>query len=220
LRTWIPINTCVTILGGEFTLVPNYDIISSNIVKNVTECGFITNGIFIENEIRTKQFIEFINNLNNKRITIRVSQSKYHSHKEYGIKAYRILNELLVDKKNLKIELIGNSIILPIGRAYDNKVEVDYWNQHPEFSAFCEQGNHMFVDEEGYLHYCPVGNSRFDHINECSFDLASEEILRWRKEKISKGMSCLRCSQKGVGNCDKEKLDHRITSILTCTQSW
>lgn len=220
LQKWIPPTTCVTILGGEFTLVPDYDIVASNIVNGKAECGFITNGIFVESEIRTKRFIDFINSLGNKRITVRVSQSQYHSPKLYGLKAYGALQELLVDKKNLKLELIQKSIILPIGRAYDNGIEIEEWANHPEYGAFCENENHLFIDEEGYLHYCPTGNSKFDHIDECAFDLASKEIFQWRKEKIAKGMNCLGCSENGVGNCQKKKLDFRIKSILTCRKSW
>jgi MoaA/NifB/PqqE/SkfB family radical SAM enzyme len=142
INEWFPKseNKNISMFGGELTLIPHYPELIKNLCKKLDQAGLITNGVFINKKCELDKFIDMIYNVSMRmwNFTIRVSQSGYHSPKEYGIKAYDKLSEIFENSKNIYVQLAGQKMnfeVIPFGRAFDNKIYKHHWVINPE--AMC-----------------------------------------------------------------------------------
>jgi len=210
INKWLPnddINICFT--GGELTLIPHYTDLIYNISQNKTQIGIITNGVFIKNKKSLNKFIDLINTLKNESITIRISQTQYHSKEEYGILAYQKLKTIFKNYKHIFIQQVGFlDLIAPLGRAYDNKIKIHQWNNSTNnYGAMCRneaQRKLIFIDENCLIHWCPFGNSPIENFQQFIYEAIKHKIILWREEKLQEGMTCLLCSKNGVGSSNNQ----------------
>ena len=219
INDWMPkIPTNISLLGGELTLIPNYPELIQILCKNLGQAGMITNGVFVRNDKEFDRFIDTIINLPIRRFTIRVSQSQYHT-TQYGLQAYEKLSKIFEQIEGRWIQFAGSiSQIIPFGRAFDN--HIGYMPTHPTMiqDAMCEtaMGNTTFIDEEGFAHLCPMGNSPYKHVSEDSYKNINYHIKQWQKHRIERGMTCLKCSRHGIGNHQQEIIPLRAKSTTSC----
>lgn len=215
INAWIPksLTTNVTMVGGELTLLPNYPELMQTLCQGIDQAGIMTNGVFVKNDKSFNRFLETIINLPIRNLTVRVSQSQYHT-TEYGLKAYEKLLKALEEVDNRWVQFSGHlTHIIPFGRAFDNSI-----GQIIITDAMCESalGNVTFIDEEGFIHLCPMGNSRHKHISEDSYDNIRIETRNWQTYKVERGMTCLSCSSNGIGHCGSEIIPSRVESTIRC----
>lgn len=220
INDWMPKTlTNISLLGGELTLIPNYPELVQILCQGLNQGGIITNGVFVRNEKEFDRFVDTIIKLPISRFTIRMSQSQYHT-TQYGIQAYEKLSKIFEQIEGRWVQLAGNiSHIIPFGRAFDNRI--GYMPTHPEMiqDAMCETAleTTTFVDEEGFVHLCPMGNSPYKHVSEDSYENIYYHIKQWRKYRIEKGMTCLKCSRYGIGSHQQETIPLRTKSTASCS---
>lgn len=223
IHQWMPRShiTNITAMGGELTLIPNYPELIKILFDGIDQGGIMTNGIFVRNDEAFDTFVDVVRSVITRQFTVRVSQTQYHSDKEYGIKAYEKLRLIFENKTGRFVQFSGyQETIVPFGRAFDNGIGIEKWRCHPQLGAMCDitMGKILLIDEEGFVHLCPLGESRHEHISHDSYDNMYKNIRKWRKDRIEKGMNCLSCSENGIGYCGLQIIADRPTSILNCTK--
>jgi lysophospholipase L1-like esterase len=216
LNKWFPKdhNSNISLLGGELTLIPYYPELLKALCRRVNQAGLITNGVFAKHKKTLDKFIDAIKKLNVNRFTIRVSQSQYHSQELYGTTAYDILASEFATYDNIYVQYSSElTTLVPFGRAFDLNTDPDNWI----IGAMCESAldNNVFVDEKGFVHLCPMGNSPHKHFSEDNYRFIRRELMDWRASKITKGMDCISCSKSGIGSLNPNpsfvKTEHRCT---------
>ncbi len=222
INRWIPptpANICL--LGGEITLVPHYPELVRILSRGIDQVGIVTNGIFARSDKTFDRFLETIKSLSNRIVTIRLSQSQFHS-TSYGQEAFdKLMQKFENSSKKRHVQLARNSTIIPFGRAYDNRV----WFRSPNTlnpinivqGAMCEsQVDNIFIDEEGFIHSCPLGGARYKHVSEDSFHKIQKEVRDWQLYRMERGMTCLSCSSTGVGNHTSKLIPLRVKDTAKC----
>lgn len=221
INGWIPRPhiTNISSMGGEITLIPNYPELLQILYRGIDQGGLMTNGVFVKSDQAFKTFVQTIKSLRNRHFTVRISQTQYHSPEGYGARAYEKLTKIFKNVEGRFVQIVTHlSPVVPLGRAFDNNIGIDYWRHHPQLGAYCEVDKQpIFVDERGFACRCLLGKSRHKHISEDSFDTVKKEIVAWRQYRIERGMNCLSCAENDIGYCESEIIEARVPTILHCT---
>ena len=201
LNGWIPKkrNSNICVFGGEVSLIPGYERLMQNIFRGHYQGGVITNGVFVKKRTAFNRFIRMVLDLDVQAFTIRVSQSQFHSKDRYGQEAFEKLKRSFQHERHVFVQLVQDLglRIIPVGRAYDNNIPTQLQN---ESMCSIASNNHVFVDENGMIHWCPLGESPHKHFLQCDYHETRKKIMEWRTEITSQGANCLLCSRYGVGH--------------------
>ncbi|KKN99030.1 hypothetical protein LCGC14_0142750 [marine sediment metagenome] len=178
LNEWLPkgVDSNISVMGGEVSLIPNYGDLMRNTFQGHYQGGIMTNGVFVKQKATLDEFVRVILSLDTQNITIRISQSQFHSKDGYGQEAFEKLKQSFKHKHRIFVQFAGDlglNIVL-VGRAYDNNVPSKYQDV-----AMCDNAmnDNMFVDENGIIHWCPLGESPYKHFSQCDYYETREKMI-------------------------------------------
>jgi len=197
-------SVAINVMGGEFTLIPNYPDIVWALVKNRHVIYIVTNGGWITSDKETERFVELIRRLaerperkcSGSKFIVGVSVDEFHV--DYGTAVCDVL-------RNENVTLVvgthaGN--ILPVGRAWDNGINIE------KPTTSCDDGPSMTVTEDGMLHYCIFGNTPYKMFHEVTYEQAKRAVFEWRAKRVIEGMTCQDCMFK---------LDAKTSTSVSCS---
>lgn len=187
LNAWLPHRAVLNIMGGEFTVLDNYEEIVVNLSRGRKIVRMVTNGSWGNTESGTKKFVLAMKEVTKVCGQVDMAVSNDRWHQSPSSKAIQLLQEI-----DLGVSLVlGRSWtaedLAPIGRAWDNKLATTVDDRS------CECMCNMMVTEDGVLSRCPYGYFPWKHFSETTWQDAKEYILGWRSEKLSEGMNCHLC---------------------------
>lgn len=149
----------IQIMGGEFFLNTNWEMIITELSKKIRAVRLVSNGDWFKNSKTTNSIISFLKN--NPNIKLSLSFDKWHTNKYIEIIAIHLKeNKILFDIANEKEN--DEKTIVPIGRA-DNL----YINSYSMFSCFCDNPINKYgflIDEKGDIFKCSFGVWKYTNV--------------------------------------------------------
>lgn len=188
INRWIPKNILPNIMGGEFTILPNYPYLLLALSQGRDHIHMVTNGIWGHSHTMVTRFINTIHHIKQVCPTINIAVSTDCWHIVSSQKALDILGEM---QKEINLVTEKTINILPIGRAWINNL-----GKNQLSCASCEVMSNMIIREDGMVCRCPYAYFPWKHFSETTWDEAQEYIWGWRSEKLSEGMNCNMCMKK------------------------
>jgi len=188
INRWVPRGIVLNIMGGEFTVLPNYEEIIMAMVNDRSKVRLVTNGQWASSPKSHDKFITTIKRMKQicGDIDIVVSNDDWHKQK------YPAAIETIQRLGMLVSELQKNSDwnnLTPVGRAWDNGLIT----RLTKYAASCETMCCMIITEDGTIHNCPYGYFPLRKFWEATWEEQQEIVWTWRSEQLSNGMMCVSC---------------------------
>ncbi|UCG02558.1 MAG: hypothetical protein JSW11_00915 [Candidatus Heimdallarchaeota archaeon] len=201
INKWLPEKIVMNIMGGEFSILHDYESILIALSQYRLKVGIVTNGFWSKNKHEISRFISTIKTITKTCNEVIVCVANDQWHKKYP------QTESLLRKNKLDIEIqIKEELpihkIVRIGRAWDNKI-----NKSTSNHQSCRIMSNLTIIENGMITRCPYGYFPWRHFTETSWYDAQEYIWGWRSEKLSEGMTCSLCME-----CDYANTQNTIDS--------
>lgn len=191
INSWAPKNVCLSIMGGEFSILDNYPEILLALAGGRDTIVLTTNGVWARNTKATDQFFDTVSSLKQsgcRKIIVAVSNDKWHD--PLCHQAVKILEQRPIEASWYAIGECDIADITPVGRAWDNKLI-----PQGEVQCYCGTAPSLIVTEDGMVHRCPFGYFPWKHFTQTTWEKAKEYVWGWRSEKLAKGMNCQSCME-------------------------
>jgi len=188
INRWIPKSVLPNIMGGEFTILPNYPDLLLALARYRDHIHMVTNGIWGHSHAMTIRFLDTIRQIKQVCPKINVAVSTDNWHVVSGQEALDALDRIRKTIKLIPTEPVVN--ITPVGRAWLNGL-----GQKRLSCASCEVMSNMIIREDGMICRCPYAYFPWKHFSETTWDEAQEYVWGWRSEKLSEGMNCHLCME-------------------------
>lgn len=191
INAWVPKRVVLNIMGGEFTVLNNYQKMLKLLAKGRSHIRLVSNGFWSTTPFSTGQFLSTLEDLVQicKRVDVSTGTDQWHQISTP--KAY----ELLEDNEDIGIKIVSErelylEDIVPVGRAWDNRIV-----QEPQNHTSCTKMSNVTITEDGMISKCPYGYFPWKRFNETTWHDAQKYVWDWRSEKLSEGMNCDKCME-------------------------
>lgn len=201
LNIWLPQNIRMNVMGGEVTVLDNYADILFSLLGGRTNGAIITNGQWVNNEIAATNFFRVINDLDNVcgDLCVAISNDKWHQ--QYSRRALRLFRENCPSVKLIPGVDINPDQLLPLGRAWDNKLSSAISTSQ---CGCCRETGQLMVIETGKICLCPMGYFEWKYFWEIDYAKAQEYVWIWRSNQLDNGMDCDKCMCLLAGQSQKD----------------
>lgn len=197
LNSWLPSYVKINIMGGEFTILPNYPEILIALTFGRTKAAIITNGQWAYDEPATQKFLSSIDAVCDVCDEVLVAISDDHWHQRFNKRAQRLYREHNPKAKLISGVDIPDDKILPLGRAWDNKLAS---RSFEACCGCCRETGQLTVIETGMITLCPMGYFPWKPFNEVTYNTAREYVWGWRARQLDLGMDCFSCMKQDQNN--------------------
>lgn len=197
LNVWLPSRVRMNIMGGEFTILPDYPDILMALTSGRQRAAIVTNGQWAYDVHAIHTFLSSIDAVCEvcDEVLVAISDDKWHQ--KFGRRAQRLYREHNPKAKLIYGVEIPDDKLLPLGRAWDNKLASKVFEV---CCGCCRETGQLTAIETGMITLCPMGYFPWKHFSEVSYDDAREYVWRWRAEQLDLGMDCFSCMERDNGN--------------------
>jgi len=193
LNTWLPSHVRMNVMGGEFTIIPDYPEILMALVSGRPKAALVTNGQWAYDEQATRTFLSSVDAVCEVCDEVLVAISDDRWHQKFNKRAQRLYREHNPKAKLIYGVDIPDDKLLPLGRAWDNKLAS---RSFEVCCGCCRETGQLMVLETGMVTLCPMGYFPWKHFGKVSYDDARSHVWRWRAEQLDLGMDCFSCMER------------------------
>ena len=192
LNSWLPKHIRMNIMGGEFTILPEYPEILTALAHNRPKTAIITNGQWADDQHATQKFLSSIDSVCEvcAEVLVAISDDKWHQ--KFSKRAQRLFREYNSKAKLISGVNIPDNKLLPLGRAWDNHL---FSKNFEVCCGCCRETGQLMVIETGMITLCPMGYFPWKHFSKINYHEARKHVWKWRAEQLDLGMDCFSCME-------------------------
>lgn len=148
------------IMGGEFFMNPDWEIIMDNLVNGLISVRIVSNGDWASDSDIANKVIKFM--VSHPQCYMGISNDKWHTN-THVIKALEYLNVNSIKTTTPTIDEIGEDTIVPIGRSeFDMSI-------YGMMACYCRKPDRRYsflIDEFGKIYKCAFGSWKYANVDE------------------------------------------------------